>query len=104
MLIALAVISYSNGKPIQDENHADSDDVKNLPTEVIDSEVNYEEAGNHFEGDMQMTPGEIRSLFAKTGLVDTRYRWLKFDGLVVVPYTIRAGNYSKNSLNIDKII
>lgn len=114
------MFSCSNGKPIEDASeavvyhYADSNDVKNGPIdsetiesetiEVIDSEVNFEEVGNHFEGDMQMTPGEIRQLFAKTGLVNTRYRWVKVGGLVVVPYTLQVGIFSKNSLNKHIII
>ena len=104
MLITLAVFSYSNGKPIEDESEAVvSQGVESEPleSERIDSGVNFEEVGNYFEGDMQMTPGEIRSLFSKTGLVDTRKRWMKVGGQVVVPYTFGAG-FSKKYLNIDK--
>lgn len=112
MLIALSVLSYSNGKPIEDESETvvsqgvasdaveseadESKAIEIIDNEVIDNEVNLEEVGNYFEGDMIMSSGEIRRLFSKTGIVDTRKRWLKVGNQVIVPYTFRAGSYSKN--------
>lgn len=55
-----------------------------------------EELGNHFEGDMQLTPQQIMDLNKRNGVLDQRYRWLKNGQRVHVFYAFQSGSsYSK---------
>ena len=51
-----------------------------------------------FEGDILMTEEELmeRNINARTGLIDTRYRWLNYE----VPYFIETQYFSKFLLKI----
>jgi hypothetical protein len=63
--------------------------------------------GNHFQGDIVLTEdqedffkGNSTSKGSRTGLIDTRYRWLKNRlGQVIVPYTL-DGSYSENRVQV----
>lgn len=46
------------------------------------------EMGEFFEGDMQLSRGDVRALFSKTGLVDRTKRWPKVLTTTTVPYVI----------------
>lgn len=50
------------------------------------SELNYEEIGGNFEGDMLLTSEQIKELFepSKSGFINEKYRWI--DG--IVPFKI----------------
>lgn len=70
------------------------------------------ELGTYFEGDMQLSKGEVRARFSKTGLVDTTKRWpkgltLATSKTVYVPYVISAlysELYLKCLLNLQCIL
>ena len=49
-------------------------------------DVNPEELGDHFEGDIVLAPGQ-----EKNGMIDERYRWPNG----VIPYEIREEQFSK---------
>lgn len=66
----MAILSVTNSLPIE------GDEIKNP------------EHGEYFEGDMQLSKGEIRALFSRTGLVDNTKRWPKVLTKTTVPYVI----------------
>ena len=87
-LLFVLVTSYSVKQPIK-EPCVQGDEKSDNQTEV-DSEY-----GDKFEGDMILPNKEnakYRSII--TGIINTEYRWLKFGGLVRVPYVIDS-EYSK---------
>ena len=60
-----------------------------------------EEQGEFFEGDMNLTPSQIRDIFVNrnAGLLNSNYRWTPDSvGFVPVPFLIRPGTpYGKYS-------
>jgi hypothetical protein len=51
------------------------------------------EYGNHYEGDIILTPEQEEAIEkngrdGRTGIIDTRRRWPKVNGLVYMPYVI----------------
>lgn len=62
---------------------------KNIPAE-------YPELGEHFEGDIILTPEQEAMILSKTGLKDLRYRWPDN----TVPYLIVEEGYSEYHLRI----
>ena len=70
--------------------------------EHITNEVNLEE-GNHFQGDVLMTDQQLEYMrgsikLARTGLTNSRYRWLKIaSGQVNIPYYLEPSSpYSEH--------
>lgn len=63
----------------------------------LQNEVNLEE-GNHFQGDVVMTDEQLKYMrgskkLSKTGLVNSRYRWIKNAlGQVIVPYYLEPSS------------
>lgn len=58
-------------------------------------ESSLEEEGGFFEGDLNLTPGQIRDIFVNrnAGLLNTNFRWNHdSSGFVSVPYSIRSGS------------
>lgn len=76
-----------------------------FPAENDFIEKSPEELGNHFEGDMQLTPQQIMDLNKRNGVLDQRYRWLKNGQRVHVFYAFQSGSsYSKiNHLFLNSI-
>lgn len=54
-------------------------------------EDHAEYLSGQFEGDILMTDEELRQLQSKTGLIDTRFRWLNNE----VPYWIETDFFGK---------
>lgn len=78
---------FINGNPINDNIN-------------LKSQISPEEWGEHFQGDLQLSLQQTNDLNrgSRTGIIDTRYKWIKSsNGKVVIPYIIDANSgYSKN--------
>lgn len=85
VMILCLLIAYISAEPISEVN------------EPIKNEVNLEE-GDHFQGDVIISERQLKYMrsskkLSKTGLIDSRYRWMKISsGQVKIPYYIEPSS------------